>query len=676
MVDFKNLNAQQKSAVTTVNGPVLILAGAGTGKTRVITYRIAYLVSMGVSPENILAVTFTNKAAREMLERARKLLNGTGNGFDAKKKPFISTFHSLGAYILRNHIDKLGYKPNFVIYNESEQLTVIKRILSEIASKEYRPQPEAVAAFISRIKNSAGKGFENIVDGNFTALAERLLKRYNAALKACNAVDFDDLLLLPIELFKKFPDVLNHYRQRFKYIMVDEYQDTNGAQFEMIKLLAGEHRNICVVGDDDQSIYGWRGAELSNILRFEEHFPEAKIVKLEQNYRSTNTILEAANNLISHNTERHTKRLWSSKGSGEKIRLRCFENEEKEAEGIAEWIMFSNKMMGIPLEHHAVLFRTNQQSRPIETALRRAQIPYNLVGGQSFFDRREIRDLVAYLKVFVNPEDDVNLLRITNVPPRGLGEGVMEKLLAASHRLKSSVFSAMRNENVLKELSQRSASAVEEFTELIENARNYLAGKPKKPKELEEFLVRFFKETGYFDDLLKYDKDIETSENRIQNIKDLLAGIDNFEGETMIEKLQSFLSEVTLDSDRENDKKLKPNAVTLITMHSCKGLEFPHVFIAGVEDNLIPHSRSILEDRIDEERRLFYVAITRAMETLTISHCASRKSYGSYTPAHPSRFLKELPQNLLEKEDGLSNKPVSKERAKYYFSMIKNMLGE
>lgn len=676
MVDFKNLNAQQKSAVTTVNGPVLILAGAGTGKTRVITYRIAYLISIGVAPENILAVTFTNKAAREMLERARKLLNGRDDKFNGKSKPFISTFHSFGAYILRNHIEKLGYKSNFVIYDESEQLTVIKRILSEIASKEYRPQPEAVAAFISRIKNSAGKAFDNVVDRNFAAMAEGLLKKYNTALKACNAVDFDDLLLLPIKLFKEFPDVLNHYRQRFKYIMVDEYQDTNGAQFELIKMLAGEHRNICVVGDDDQSIYGWRGAELSNILRFEEHFPEAKIVKLEQNYRSTNIILEAANKLISHNIERHSKRLWSSKGDGEKIRLCCFENEEKEAEGIVEWILFSNKMLGVPLDHHAVLFRTNQQSRPIETALRRAQIPYNLVGGQSFFDRREIRDLVAYLKVFVNPDDDVNLLRIANVPPRGLGDGVMEKLLAASQKLRCSVFKAMLNEDVLKTLSARSADAVAEFTALIEDTRDFLSSKPRKQRELEDFLIWFFKDTGYFNDLLKYDKNVETSENRIQNIKDLLAGIDNFTGETMLDKLQSFLSEVTLDTDRENEKKLKPNAVTLITMHSCKGLEFPHVFIAGTEDNLIPHSRSILEDRIDEERRLFYVAITRAMETLTISHCSSRKSYGSYSPAHPSRFLKELPSHLLERDDGSSNKPVSKERGKQFFAQIKNMLSD
>lgn len=674
MVNFKNLNPQQKSAVTTVKGPVLILAGAGTGKTRVITYRIAYLINQGVLPENILAVTFTNKAAREMLERVNKLLKKDNDSKNNKQKPFISTFHSLGAYVLRHHIDKLGYKPNFVIYDDSEQLTVVKRILSEISCKDFRPQPEAVAALISKIKNSAGKPFDEDVDRNFAAMAERILKKYNSALKACNAVDFDDLLLLPIELFKKFPDVLNHYRERFKYIMVDEYQDTNGAQFEMIKLLAKEHRNICVVGDDDQSIYGWRGAELSNILKFEEHFPEAKIIKLEQNYRSTNTILEAANRLISHNTERHAKKLWSSKGAGEKIQLRCFENEEKEAEGIVEWIQFSHDMLGVPLEHHAVLFRTNQQSRPIETALRRAQIPYNLVGGQSFFDRREIRDLVAYLKVFINPQDDVNLLRIANVPPRGLGETVMENLLAASHRLNCSVYDAMLNENVLEEFNQRSVNAVVSFTELIESVRNYIVRKPEKPRELEEFLIRFFRESGYFDDLLKYDKNIETSENRIQNVKDLLAGIDSFNGTTMSEKIQSFLNEITLDTDRENEKKLKPNAVTLITMHSCKGLEFPHVFIAGVEDSLIPHSRSVTEDRIDEERRLFYVAITRAMETLTISHCSSRKSHGSFVPAHPSRFLKELPAHLLDSDGGSSSKPISRERGKHFFAQLKNML--
>ncbi|MGC8743234.1 MAG: ATP-dependent helicase [Verrucomicrobiia bacterium] len=673
MIELGKLNSQQREAVLTVNRPLLILAGAGTGKTRVITYRIAYLITEGVPASNILAVTFTNKAAREMLERVNQFIPQSRATKGEKQKPLICTFHSLGSRILRQHIEKLGYKKNFVIYDEAEQLTVVKKILSEIATKNLKPDPKVVSSIISKIKNSGNvKSLYN--DPMSDLVARRLLAKYESALRACNAVDFDDLLLLPLKLFNEFPEVLQHYRERFKYIMVDEYQDTNGAQFELIKLLSEKHRNLCVVGDDDQSIYGWRGAEISNILSFEKYFPDAKIVKLEQNYRSTNIILEAANKLISHNPKRHSKKLWSAKGTGEKIQIRSFETEDEEAEAIAEWLNYNNKILRLPLDHFAVLFRTNQQSRPIEMALRKAGISYHLVGGQSYFDRKEIRDAIAYLKVFVNPDDDVSLLRIANVPPRGLSDATMEKLLHISQRLNLSVFKTMHSKQALEELSGRPREAAIEFTNLISGLIKSLDKKPSSNNELEQLLCSFFEKTGYFDDLKKYDKDPENAANRVQNIKDMLAAIDNHEGETLVEKLENFLDEISLETDREDDKEKRPNSVTLITMHSCKGLEFPHVFIAGAEDNLIPHSRSITENRIDEERRLFYVAITRAMQSLTISYCLSRKSYGSYRPCHPSRFLEELPENLVQNEESSKELPI--EKGKILFQRIRELLDE
>ncbi len=671
MIELEHLNKEQREAVLTVNGPVLILAGAGTGKTRVITYRITHLLANGVNASNILAVTFTNKAAREMLERVAKSVPKIRDK-EKNSRPLICTFHSLGSRILRHNIEKLGYKHNFVIYDESEQLTVVKKILSEIVTRDSKPDPKLIVSIISRIKNLGNNG-RHYDDPTSNLVAERLIKKYESALRACNAVDYDDLLLLPLKLFKEYPDTLEHYRNKFKFIMVDEYQDTNSVQFELMRLLAEKHRNLCVVGDDDQSIYGWRGAEISNILKFEEFFPDAKIVKLEQNYRSTNTILEASNKLISHNPKRHSKKLWSSKGSGEKIKVRCFENEEVEANGIADWLTYLNKIMQIPLDHCAVLFRTNQQSRPIETALRKEGISYHLVGGQSFFDRREIRDVVAFLKTFVNPDDDVSLLRIANVPPRGLSDSIMEKLLHISQNLNCSVFSAMMNSQALKELPERAIAAVVDFILLINNTRKQLKNKASKNNELEELLINYFDQIGYFQELKRYDKNPEAAENRLQNIRDFLNGIDNKDGATMIDKLENVLDEISLETDREDDIEKKKNAVTLITMHSCKGLEFPHVFIAGVEDNLIPHSRSCLEDRIDEERRLLYVAMTRAMQSLTISFCTSRKSHGNYKPCHPSRFLRELPQNLIENEAD-AEKELTIDKGKILFQRFKELL--
>lgn len=708
-------------AVETINGPVLILAGAGTGKTRVITHRIAYLLRKGVSPGNILAVTFTNKAAREMQERVRKLIPKPVEGRKSKgeetgsrlstldSRPTIATFHSLCVRILRQHIEKLGYKKNFVIYDTTEQLGAIKKILANISSKGEKTDPGAVLSMLSKFKNG-GQRATAFDDPNVHALAQHVAKRYESALHACNAVDFDDLILLTLRLFREHPDALEACRAKYRYVMVDEYQDTNAAQFELVHSLTKVHRNFCVVGDDDQSIYGWRGAEIANLLNLEQHFPEVKIVKLEQNYRSTNTILNAANALIKNNARRRVKTLWSDKGQGSKISLRAFETDEDEAREIVAAIEFNRLARRVTWAQNAILFRTNQQSRPIEMALRAANVRYHLIGGQSFFDRREIRDLLAYLKTFLNPHDDISLLRIANTPARGLSDVTMERLLAASHERKESVFASMRNPMVTTTFQARTREAIEAFVELVQQNQNQLAGhsntnhiapfpaetlgqsteattllplsekdgeRPAKhnfaPGSLAAWTESFLNDTGYIADLRRSEKDVEAGDNRVRNLKDFIATMDDHvtPQANLHDRLLEFLESVTLDSDREEEEEKAGDAVTLITMHSCKGLEFPHVYVVGLEDGLLPHSRSKVEGTLDEERRLFYVAVTRAMLSLTITHCGGRKKYGQVMPCHPSPFLKELPAELIETEDEKSKKPVEQNTGKSLFAAMR-----
>ena len=620
-------------------------------------------------------------------------------------RPTICTFHSLCVRILRQHIEKLGYKRNFVIYDESEQLGAIKKILANISNKGEKTDPAAVLAMLSKFKNG-GERSKIFGDPNVHALAEHVAKRYESALHACNAVDFDDLILLTLRLFREHPDALEACRTKYRYVMVDEYQDTNAAQFELVHSLTREHRNLCVVGDDDQSIYGWRGAEIANLLDLEKHFPEVKVVKLEQNYRSTSIILNAANALIKNNARRRAKSLWSDKGFGAKISLRAFETDEDEAREVVAAIEFTRLAKRIPWSQHAILFRTNIQSRPLETALRTAGVRYHLIGGQSFFDRREIRDLLAYLKTFLNPHDDVSLLRIANTPARGLSDVTMERLLGASHERKQSVFSAMKNPAVTTTFQTRTREAIEAFVALIERTGSQLNARPHPnplPQERENhspslateagiggggimrsgdsrqlsplpggegqgegersnpsraYLLAawtdsFLNDTGYFAELRRSEKDAEAGENRIRNLKDFIATMDHSgsPSASLHDRLQEFLENVTLDSDREEEEEKAGDAVTLITMHSCKGLEFPHVYVVGLEDGLLPHSRSKVEGTLDEERRLFYVAVTRAMLTLTISHCGGRKKYGQVMPCHPSPFLKELPPELVETDE-------------------------
>lgn len=676
MFDIGSLNPQQREAVRTIHGPVLILAGAGTGKTRVITVRIASMIDRGVNPGNILAVTFTNKAAREMQERVNQLVptQRARKGEEKTPRPTICTFHSLCVRILRQHIEKLGYKKTFVIYSESEQIGVIKKIMSRLSSKGEKSDPRAILSMLSRFKNG-GVDSTLFADESVRALALHVRRQYDMALKACNAVDFDDLILLVLQLFEEHPDALEACRAKYKYVMVDEYQDTNAVQFQLVHHLTKEHRNFCVVGDDDQSIYGWRGAEVANLLNLEQHFPEVKVIKLEQNYRSTNTILDAANAVIKNNVQRRGKQLWSEKGQGEKITIAKYPNDEDEAREIVNQIEFNRMTRQIPWVHHAILFRTNLQSRPIETALRKSGVRYHLIGGQSFFDRREIKDFMAYIKTFINPHDDISLLRIANTPARGLSDTTMQRLLEMSHERNCSVYAAMRHTDVQDSFLTRIKESILEFLKFIDTIRAPLES--EDTLSLSNWANGFLTETGYLDDLRKSEKDPETAENRVKNIADLVATLDTTPTGTPKpqERLVEFLEEMTLDTERAEDKEVKGDAVTLITMHSCKGLEYPHVFIVGMEEGLLPHSRSKVEGTLDEERRLFYVAITRAQETLSMSHCDTRKRYGQPMPCHPSSFLKEMPENLVEHLSEKSKKPVTVETGKSIFAGIRASLG-
>jgi DNA helicase II / ATP-dependent DNA helicase PcrA len=680
MLNLSSLNPQQRLAVETIKGPVLILAGAGTGKTRVITFRIAHMIERGVQPGNVLGVTFTNKAAREMQERVSKLIPKPKTRAEGKEnRPTICTFHSLCVRILRQHIEKLGYKRNFVIYDESEQLGAVKKILAQISAKGEKTDPSAILSLLSRFKNG-GANSAAFADPSLRAMAEHIRKRYESALHACNAVDFDDLILLTLRLFEEHPDALQACREKYRYVMVDEYQDTNASQFKLVQFLTQEHRNLCVVGDDDQSIYGWRGAEISNLLDMEKFYPEVKVVKLEQNYRSTNTILNAANAVIKNNLRRRGKQLWSEKGDGAKITLSAFETDEEEARDIVEQIEYARMVKRIPWGAQAILFRTNQQSRPLETALRQAGVRYHLIGGQSFFDRREIKDFLAYLKTFVNPDDDISLLRIANTPARGLSDVTMERLLGASHERKCSVYAAMKNPMVTTTFMAKTRESIEAFVEFIERIRNELVQSTTATVTgsiaLGPWAERFLEEIEYFKELQRGEKNPETAENRIRNIKELIVTLDDTEpSAAAYDRLNTFLEEITLDNDREDEKDAPGDAVTLITMHSCKGLEYPHVYIVGLEDGLLPHSRSKVEGTLDEERRLFYVAITRAMLSLNITHCAGRKKYGQVLPCHPSPFLKELPAELVEHADEKAKQPVTTDSGKSMFAAIRDALG-
>lgn len=667
------LNAPQREAVKQVNGPVLILAGAGTGKTRTLTCRVAHMLRRGIVGDSVLCLTFSNKAANEMRERVHEMI---GSARKKSARPVLSTFHAFGVKILRESIHHLGYGKQFVIYDQSDQIGLMKRLIAQFSGEEVPKDPGVLLAMVSKYRNWQAAPIGEPPKGWGPDL-DRVARRYVQNLKTANAVDFDDLLLLTLELFRGYPEAVEKYRSQYQYVMVDEYQDTNRIQLEILLLLAKKHQNLCVVGDDDQSIYGWRGAEISNLLNLEDHFPSLKIIKLEQNYRSTNTILKAANALIRNNSARREKNLWSENGIGELIGVHSYDTDEIEAKSVVDRIDADRILRGINYGSQAILFRTNQQSRVFEIELRKARIPYVLIGGMSFFDRKEIRDTLAYLKLLVNPSDDTSLLRILNTPPRGIGLSSVQKILAAAEDRSSPIWKIVPHTDVQELLQPKARESLMNFYSQISVVQEKLQDSQGTPGDI---LTELFKEIGFFDEVRKIEKDEESGEGREKNVRDLIDSIDSLvagNNKSHAERILDFLTDTTLDVDKQNEKKRNSdgNVVTMITMHSCKGLEFPVVYIAGCEYGIIPHMRSLEEGTVEEERRLFYVACTRAQKLLSLGYCRGRMARGKLMARNPSPFLTEIPEELLDRRDSNTPRPVSKSDSSKFFSSMREMIG-
>ena len=634
---LKGLNDKQIEAVTTTEGPVLVLAGAGSGKTTVLVRRIAYIIkSRGVSPFSILAITFTNKAASEMKKRIGDILG------DVADNMWIGTFHSRCVRILRSCIDRLGYGKDFVIYDSADSKTLLKECYREENIDEKNFPINNVRAIISNAKNDVmdENTFENLYSKDFRmATVARIYKKYQQKLKRSNALDFDDIILNTVKILSTEPDILERYQEMFKYILVDEYQDTNNLQYLLINLLAQKYQNICVVGDDDQSIYKFRGANIGNILSFEEDFADAKRITLDQNYRSTQNILDAANVVISNNKKRMGKELWTAKGDGGLITTVTSYNEYEEGRFIANEIKkYQDK--GGNISDCAVLYRTNAQSRVLEEQFMRAGIPARVFGGMRFFDRKEIKDIFAYLRLIYNHNDDVSLMRIINEPKRKIGKVTLDKVADLAEEDNASMFDIISEASDYPQL-KTAASKLEEFAKLILTLEEYIDTMP-----LADFIVKVWEDTGYMK-MLEADNSIE-SQTRIENIKELLNSAAEFEkNEEYNGTLEEYLESVSLISDTDSYDD-EDEAVVLMTVHSAKGLEFPVVFLAGLEEGLFPGLKSMeTNEDIEEERRLCYVAITRAKEKLYITKAQSRTTYGKTTATQPSRFFRELPSDKL-----------------------------
>jgi DNA helicase-2/ATP-dependent DNA helicase PcrA len=667
-----NLNPRQKEAVLHTGGPLLILAGAGSGKTRVITVRAAYLLHKGAPPSSVLAVTFTNKAAREMRDRVRSMLRGKEGG-----APVISTFHSLCLTILRREIERLGYRRDFTIYDTSEQLSVLRNILSDIRFYDKRFKIEAVLERISRSKNAfpPQPGMSSGEEDKIAEVSDRLYPKYHEALQSLNALDFDDLLLLTLKLFREHPEVLEKYRERFRYLMVDEYQDTNRVQYEFIKLLAGERRNVCVVGDDDQSIYGWRGAHVGNVLDFGRDFPGAVVIRLEQNYRSTGHILKAANSVIGNNRKRMEKTLWTAGKEGAKVTLFKAPDGEAEAKWVAGRISMLRIEKKLRFEDFAVIYRANLFSKPFEEELRRLRIPYCVVGGTSYFERREIKDLAAYLKIIANPLDDLSLLRAANIPKRGLGPAAIRRLSDFARNNCLSLLEAFRRADEIVELGERPAAAAKRLADLIERYRSAFREKGNMSGNFKTLT----EEINYTDFVRELYKTPEASSVKIKNLEDFIASLSRYESEDAEPSLQGFLETLALTDPSSEKEENAAGGVTLISLHSSKGLEFPVVFIAGVEEEILPHRKSAdSAESVEEERRLFYVGITRAMKELYITYAGSRIKYGKQLPSPPSRFIDEIDEGVLQRIDGAEKSDPQDEEnfARASMDQIKAILGD
>lgn len=643
---YNHLNPMQKKAVLTTEGPVLVLAGAGSGKTRVLTHRIAYLVEeKGISPYNILAITFTNKAAKEMKERIENLLG------DYHRDLWVSTFHSSCVRILRMEIDKLGYEKNFVIYDTTDQQVVIKECLRKLNLDEKMFQPRMILNEIGRAKDQLISPSEYLAEfGNDfrnQKIAE-VYKMYQNSLRSNNALDFDDLIMKTVQLFQTNPTVLHYYQNKFKYILVDEFQDTNMAQYTLISLLARSHKNLCVVGDDDQSIYGWRGADIRNILGFEKEFTNTQVIKLEQNYRSTKSILDAANIVVANNTDRKSKQLWTDNKDGEIIQYYKANNEYDEASFVASTIEKLNDEENRPYSQFAVLYRTNAQSRALEEMLMKRGIPYKIYSGTRFYDRKEIKDILAYLRTIENPVDDVSVKRIINVPKRGIGLKSIEKFDDYADVKEESFFSALLDVDKMPDQSTRVKVQTGKFTNLIMTLRE-----KRNEMTVTDIVKEIYEGTGYIDALMAEDK-IE-AESRIENLQEFLSVTKDFDENAEIKTLEEFLARTSLETTMDGDDE-EENAVVLMTLHSAKGLEFPVVFIPGMEEGIFPSSMSLQENNEEEERRLCYVGITRAMEKLYMSHAMTRTLYGR-TNANPiSRFMNEIPEELIHMDKPYSRK--------------------
>lgn len=637
---LEKLNKEQREAVLHTEGPLLILAGAGSGKTRVLTYRIAYLIEeKSVYPSNILAITFTNKAAREMKDRVQSLIGGTDN-------MWISTFHSTCVRILRKNVDSLkDYKKNFIIYDSKDQEALVKECLKELNLNEKNFPFRAVSAEISSAKDmlmTPDKYYDrNMHDMRKRKLAD-IYKLYQRKLQKNNALDFDDILYKTVELFELNPDILQYYQNKFKYIMVDEYQDTNFCQYTLIRLLAKQHKNLCVVGDDDQSIYSWRGADIGNILNFEKDFPGAKVVKLEQNYRSTQVILDAANSVIRNNFARKNKKLWTENGEGRSIVCHNAMDEWGEANFILDEVERLVAQENRELGDFAILYRTNAQSRVLEEACMSHGLPYRIVGGFKFYDRKEVKDIIAYLRVIQNPEEDLSLKRIINIPKRGIGNTTLDAISEYARTSGDSMFGALLEVDRIEGVSTKAKKGIKEFVKLMSDLMG-IAETESVSKLLKEVLNR----TGYLQELEK-DGD-EDSQARAENIKELLSATLEFEAKNESATLPEFLEQMALMSDIDTVEDGKA-ALIMMTLHSAKGLEYPFVFISGMEEGVFPSQRSYFEEKqMEEERRLMYVGITRAEERLYLTSAFERTLFGNTTYNTVSQFVKEIPKDLLVK---------------------------
>lgn len=668
--DLSSLNPEQYEAVTHVRGPLLVLAGAGSGKTRVITYRVSHLIDLGVAPEHIVALSFTNKAAGEMRERAGKMI-----GQDIAKRTWLSTFHSMGAQILRQHIHHLGFHRPFTILDSGDQLRLVKDVIAELSrsKRHFRDlDPKRIHAVISRAKNDFCEParLKSLRFDKHRPFAQTVYKGYVDALKALNAVDFDDLITLPVKLLEEVEEVREALRERCRFVMVDEYQDTNETQLRLLKLLVAPENNICAVGDDDQSIYGFRGAVADNILAFGKDFEGAKVVKLEQNYRSTSSILDAANAVIAENLKRHPKKLWSALGQGSAPRFVQLNNENDEAEHIAGDIRRKQRARGCSWDEFAILYRTSGQARPFEEALRFQGVPYRIIGGTKFFDRREVKDIVGYLRVILNPRDEVSLRRIVNVPRRGIGPGALTSLTQFAHRIGRPLREALTRADEIDGLQPRQAQALKDLEKVLSESRREFHS-----MSLGEAARRLIDRLQFESWLSGQKESAKIIKIRIDNVEEIVSSLTTFEeqfaGGAGRKALDAYLSRLTLDGTAPEPSEppgRRKGEVTLMTLHASKGLEFPDVYLVGFEEGLLPHARSTMpgaDGNLEEERRLCYVGMTRAKRELVISAARVRGTGRGRNTCKPSRFLREIPTDLLAQgEDKAEEEAVETRKAR------------